>query len=323
MSAILKTVFSAINASQFVDAIYSGESNLYVAIGRRNEWAADTVYANASEQNPPVPTNSLKVENDFRNNIIALKRVNITNIIPVVPRVNWTSGVEYNVLNETSTTPYRANNYYVNNRLNYVYKLIEKAGNAGNAQYEPDEFTSGHNKGDGYTWKFLYDVSAYLSNQGLMLDNWLPVPYAFKGGLTYTHMNDDTMAMTGTLTENQIDHAYGVKRSNMELEAYRVMVHVTLDDTENDAIPEDISFRQVGLILDPQLQTTPAGAGATMLGDFISDGKFTAGDIITPTSTDPNTAYDKRTGQILYLENRKPIHRVSGQSEQIEIIVSF
>lgn len=320
MSAILKTVFSAINASQFVDAVYSGESNLYVAIGRQSEWASDSVYVNASEQNPPVPTNSLKVENDFRNNIIALKRVNITNIIPVVPRVNWVEG-EYQLLNETSTTPYRATNYYVNNRLNYVYKLIEKAGNAGTSSYEPDTVTSA-NKGDGYTWKFLYDVSAFLSNQGLMLDNWLPVPYSFKGGAGYTHMNDP-FSMTGTLTENQLDHHYGVLRSNLELEAYRVMIHVTFDDNTEDAIPEDISFRQIGLILDPQLKTTSSGAGATMLGDFISDGAYTSGDVLTPTSANVNTAYDKRTGQILYLENRKPIHRVSGQSEQIEIIISF
>lgn len=321
MSAILKTVFSAINASQFVDAVYSGQSNLYVAIGRQQEWAADSVYASASEQNPPVPTNSLKVENDFRNNIICLKRVNITNIIPVVPRVNWTAGATYNILNETSTSPYRANNYYVNNRLNYVYKLIEKAGNASTAQYEPDDFAGG-DKNDGYTWKFLYDVSAFLSNQGLMLDNWLPVPYAFKGAMAYTHMNTN-MVSQGSLTENQYTNHHGVMRSNLELEAYRVMIHITFDDTENDDIPEDIAFRQVGLILDPQLKTNASEAAATMLGDFISDGKFTAGDVLTPNNTDPAKAYDKRTGQILYLENRKPIHRVSGQSEQIEIIVSF
>lgn len=314
MSAILKTVFSAINASQFINEIYSGRSNLYVAIGRKNEWAANTAYASASEQNPPVPTNSLQVENDFRSNIIALKRVNITNIIPVVPRVNWTRNATYNLLDATSNSPYRAQNYYVNSRHNRVYKLIDKSGNATSAQNEPDLYDLGRDYGDGYTWKFLYDVSAFLSNQGLMLDNWLPVPYSFKGD----------PAIDGTLTELQKpNNNYGVKRSNLELEAYRVLIHVTFDDTENDGIDEDISFRQVGLILDPQLTTTPDSAPATMLGDYISDGAFTSGDILTPTGSNNTGAYDTRTGQILYLENRKPIHRVSGQSEQIEIIVSF
>ena len=318
MSAILKTVFSAINASQFINEIYSGRSNLYVAIGRKNEWATSAVYPGASEQNPPVPTNSIQVENDFRSNIIALKRVNITNIIPVVPRVNWAKDATYNLLNTSSNSPYKAEDYYVNTRHNRVYKLIDKSGNATDTDYEPDEYSLGKDYGDGYTWKFLYDVSAFLSNQGLMLDNWLPVPYSFKGDPT----------IDGTLTEVQKSNQ-GVKRSNLELEAYRVLIHVTFDDTLGDGIDEDISFRQIGLILDPQLTTTPppagetTGAPATMLGDHISDGAFTAGNVLTPTGSDETGAYDIRTGQILYLENRKPIHRVSGQSEQIEIIVSF
>ena len=75
----------------FVDAIYneifSKRSNYYYFIGKVIPWDIPSV--------PDTPSNTQSYEYDTRNNIISVKKIQITDISYVVPRRNWISGTVY------------------------------------------------------------------------------------------------------------------------------------------------------------------------------------------------------------------------------------
>jgi hypothetical protein len=54
--------------------------------------------------NPPAPVDSAKYEFDTRNQIITMKEINSTDVTYVVPRVNWTSGLVYDMYDDQYST---------------------------------------------------------------------------------------------------------------------------------------------------------------------------------------------------------------------------
>jgi hypothetical protein len=281
MSAILKNNFSVLNSAEFVNSIYSASSNLYIGVGRSAEWENEIV--------PPTPTDTIAEDVDFRNNLIGIKRVQLTNVIPIVPRVQWAAGMVFKPIETTAVNGERATTYYCINRLNYVYECIytPSVGAVTGVGGEPDTMADSITTADGFKWKFLYDITPQMVNNNLLLDNWIPVPY-----------NKHGVYPGGSLTANQ--HNYGDSLANITLSAYRVLINVTISD-EGTSIPYTASFRQVGLLANP------LDNSATRL----------AGDNYA------STAFDTDSGELLYLENRRVINRMEGQSETLEMIITF
>lgn len=281
MPAILKSEISTMNAAMFVNNMMNDESNIYLAV------ASDASYPWENEDVPPAPLDNLQDEATFRSRIIGIKRCTISNCMLMVPRVNWQVGMSFNPLSETSPTPRRALDYYCVTSDNFVYQCVGKDNPEALTMEggEPDLKVSDQKTIDGYTWKFLYDITAQMINAGMFLDSWMPVPY-----------NKHGVYPGGTITEDQ--NSYGDPNANWTLGAFRILITVELED-EGDVIPYDTEFRQVGLLYDPQDNG----------GSFIAGESYKASD------------FDTNSGHLFYLENRRVIKRATGQTELLQVLL--
>ena len=283
MPAILTSNISALSASCFVDMLDDGNSNIYLAIGGGAEhpWENENV--------PPTPTDTLQDEKSFREGIIGIKKVSIQNAMLMVPRVNWEVGMAFNTLSETQIGPRKALDYYCITSNNFVYQCVKKDSDDIYTQAggEPDLMIEDQHTVDGYTWKFLYNITTQMVNEGMLLDAWMPVPY-----------NKHGVYPGGTITESQ--NSYGDPNANWTLGAFRVLLTVELEDEAPD-ITYDDEFRQVGLIEAPRDKN----------GDLISGDTYAANE------------FDTNSGHLIYLENRKVIKRENGQTELMQSLLCF
>lgn len=282
MAAILKHEISAMCAAMFVNNLLNSDSNIYMAIGRDNSapWENDNL--------PPLPNDTINDDTDFRNHIIGIKRLLATNASLIVPRINWEEGKEFAPLDPTLSAPKKAMNYYCITSNNYVYQCMKSPGEGILTQpgCEPDlrqEMTTA----DGYTWKFLFDVTTRMVTSGNLLEHWIPVPYNKHGEYP-----------GGTLTENQ--HSYGDTDANYTLGAFRVLLNIRLDNEEPD-ITYDDEYRQIGILYDPK----------------DAEGNFLAG------TTYAKDEFDTTSGKLFFLENRRVVTRSQDQSEQLLLLLSF
>ena len=157
--------------------INSGASPaFYVGLSRAEPWF------NSLDSAPnAVPTT--KEENDFRNSLQGIARVNSAS--HVVPRHNWTSGTTYEQYDDkkkledyTDASP-----FYVLT-LNHGVYICLRTGRSDTAPYGKQGSTvepTGSNNhpfetSDGYVWKFLYTVSALDANYYLT-KNFMPVRF--------------------------------------------------------------------------------------------------------------------------------------------------
>lgn len=343
------------------------------------------------EFNPPTPTDRIDNIKSFLTNMIGMKKIQPANVMLVVPRNNWAAGKTYNMLQPAAISGKRAQDYYCLTTSeqgdNCVWVCVGKEDTADTTKYEPTlsylETSDGtleasnettqpthsvedENKGyhyitnntvkcaDGYTWKFLYNITSTMINAGLLLDNWMPVPYSHHGYDSLpsegtTTPSGATTRVAGTLTDKQV--TYGDCNANRTLGAYRVLVTCTLAD-EGNAIPYSSIYRQVGLLVDPRANVTagtPTGKNITVNSDNTitapaNNNAYTTTDTY---STYPQTVMGARlTGekyaasevdlryndvndmmanpvQVIYLENKKPMMREESQSEKLEIILVF
>lgn len=283
MPAILTSNISAMSAAQFVNTVLNDESNIYIAVG------SDSSYPWSNENVPPMPLDNINDETTFRERIIGIKRVNISNVMLMVPRTQWAPGKSFELLSETNISPRKATNYYCITNNNYVYQCIGKSAPdiITTVGGEPDLKLPSMETIDGYTWKFLYNITPTMINDGMLLDSWIPVPY-----------NKHGIYPGGTITEDQ--NSYGDKNANWTLGAFRVLISIEIGD-EGDKIPYDTEFRQVGLLYDPQ----------------DNSGNYIAGDLYSKSE------FNSLSGQLFYLENKRVIKRAEGQSELLQVLLSF
>ena len=170
MAAIILEKFRTHNAKEFIADF--GDSSNYIFIGRSHSWTDDN--------EPPAPANSESEEIQAFEDMIALKKIGTTDVSHGLVRYNWTSGTVYDEYRDdysaSNQTPSGANNFYdgrgyVVTSDYKVYKCL-KTGKSGGAYYdagsaqgstvEPSSVstTDPEVTSDGYTWKFMYQMSA-------------------------------------------------------------------------------------------------------------------------------------------------------------------
>jgi hypothetical protein len=168
MSAIITDVFK----KQFMQNIFDEVENLtgryYVGIGKNDQWnATETV---------PAPTDTPRT---IRKAQAALQSVKaVAGVSYVIPRYNWTSGSIYSSYDD-DVTAIPSNSYYVLTEDNQVYICLQQSkdanGNANVSTVQPTGTSKNAFKtSDGYTWKFLYALSAAKSSAFLSA-NFVPV----------------------------------------------------------------------------------------------------------------------------------------------------
>lgn len=191
MAAIITDQLRILNAKNFVSGVQSTSNSYYTFIGLPN--ASD--YQSDWDTDPPSPKDSLDQSNDYWDTMLALKKVNSSDISQVVRKINWKSGTTYDMwrnditrdnpsLPSSSFDIYDSNFYVMNSDYRVYICLYNNASpennfNGGPSLDEPTftdlEPREAGSSGDGYIWKYLYTIKP---SQAIKFDstNYIPVP---------------------------------------------------------------------------------------------------------------------------------------------------
>jgi hypothetical protein len=297
--------------------------NLYAFIGKTTPWE--------DNQNPPVPTqDQYSIKKVFKD-IIAVKKIITSDVSPVIPRRDWTSGVVYDYYDDhedmfaVDSQYLISKNFYVRNKFDQIFKCLwnnNGAPSTDQPQFLPGTFDSTFliQTTDGYKWKFMYTINGGIK-QKFLDENWMPcsvgtiipspaVSAAGAGsidvinvttvgvgydptGVTINivgdgtgasasavvnaagYLTDVTMITTGTnytYAEVTIDVNNGFNTPNVasvaiapvsppgghsidpisELGCNNVMISLDFTGDEGGTIPTDLTYYQLGMILNPQ-----------------------------------------------------------------------
>jgi hypothetical protein len=178
MSFLLKDTIHQSLAETVYSEILSRRSSYYYFIGNIIDWA--------DENNPPTPEVTQDYEYDTRNNIIAVKKINVKDASLVIPRINWEVGSVYDQFDgdysatfpaESGATKLKDANFYVLSGDYNVYKCLSN-NNGANSTIEP-EYTDATpvTTADGYVWKYLYTIPLSLRNR-FLTNEYMPVQRA-------------------------------------------------------------------------------------------------------------------------------------------------
>lgn len=162
----------------FVENLIANDTflgNLYFFIGKPTEWA--------NEASPDAPKNSDIALYQELDDLIALKRINSTEMKVGVKRYNWTTGTVYSSYNSAlkpivdvlDNTAYSSPFYVLTDDYN-VYKCLDN-NNGATSTVKPTGVSTGVTTlADGYVWKYLGTLSSQDASDYLTAD-FFPVAY--------------------------------------------------------------------------------------------------------------------------------------------------
>jgi hypothetical protein len=174
MAAIITNKFRIHNAMSFKEGFgEASPTQMYLFIGRSQPWASDA--------SPDTPVDTVESEYYNYDDMIAMKRIQASDVSHAILRRNWTSGKYYDIYRHnynnsagqgvdidagtgtTRETLFDANYFVVTEEYN-VYKCLDNrnASNvvAASTVMPTGTSTSAFTTADGYTWKFMYSISA-------------------------------------------------------------------------------------------------------------------------------------------------------------------
>lgn len=196
MSALITDQFRVFLADQFVNSFDTSETlpnTLYIFIGRPQPWPDSS----GGDSTPPTPIDSFEQYSSIYEDMVALKRILPTDIVPVVRRINWTPPEQttgglgfvydmyrhdysiYNPASSGSTSLYESDFYVINSQFQ-VYKCIYNGTSPNDPNGKPSTVeptgtsTSIITTSDGYRWKYLYSLPVDTIIRFLSAD-YLPV----------------------------------------------------------------------------------------------------------------------------------------------------
>jgi len=128
--------------------------------------------------NTPDPRDSFEQENRYHDSMLFLNKIGINDFARIVPRINWTSGITYdmyrndyditNAAPQTSSKTLYDSRFYVVNSEFKVYICINNGTSPDFPKGQPSQneptFVStvpqkAGNGSDGYLWKYLHNLS--------------------------------------------------------------------------------------------------------------------------------------------------------------------
>ncbi len=164
-----------------------------VSVVPPNNYNAQTIYTFLSKVEPwtdpdniPEPTSDEKYKKQVFKNMFVAKKVKSSDISPIIPRVNWTSGFVYDYYRDDidmTAVDVGGNliyTFYVKNRYDQVFKCLWNNNGGASTQepyFEPGSYNTNNifQSTDGYKWKYIYTIDLGLKVK-FMDDTWIPVP---------------------------------------------------------------------------------------------------------------------------------------------------
>jgi len=205
MAAIITDQLRILNTKDFVASVASTTNSFYTWIGLPNATQVDSDW----NTTPPDPRDSFNQENEYWDTMIALKKVDTTDVKQVVQKNVWASGITYDMYRndikaENPSKPSNAitlydANYFIVNSDYKVYICLQNGTDPdnpeGKASLDEPTFTdleprAAGSSGDGYVWKYLYtikpgDIVKFDST------NFMPVPAHWATNTTDAAVRDN------------------------------------------------------------------------------------------------------------------------------------
>ena len=219
MAAIITDQIRILNAKNFVSGVTSTANAYYSFIGLPNPTDVQSDW----DSDPPSPKDNFAEEDNYWDTMVALKKINSSDVRQVVPRRKWSSGTTYdmyrNDYSRTNTaavsgaTNLYAATYFVLNSDYRVYECLQNGTDPDNPNGKPslDEPTftdleprSAGTSGDGYIWKYLYtikpsDIVKFEST------DYIPVPSNWESSSDNAAVRDN--AVNGSIKTVTISNA--------------------------------------------------------------------------------------------------------------------
>jgi hypothetical protein len=207
MAAIITDQIRILNAKNFVAGVSSPTNSYYSFIGLPNPTDIQSDW----DTNPPSPRDSFDEENNYWDTMIALKKINASDIRQVVQKRFWSSGTTYdmyrhdysrsNTAKVSGATNLYSASYYIINSDYRVYICLQNGTDPDNLNGRPslDEPTftdleprSAGTSSDGYVWKYLYtikptDIIKFEST------DFMPVPANWETGTDNAEVRDNAI----------------------------------------------------------------------------------------------------------------------------------
>jgi hypothetical protein len=171
MAAIITDQIRILNAKNFVADV--GTNAYYSFIGLPNP----SDYQSNWDSTPPAPKDNFNEENGYWDTMIALKKINTSDVRQVISKRIWSSGTTYdyyrhdysrsNTAKISGATNLYSASYYVVNEDYQVYICLQNGTDPDNPNGRPSldqptftdlEPRSAGSSGDGYIWKYLYTI---------------------------------------------------------------------------------------------------------------------------------------------------------------------
>jgi hypothetical protein len=263
MAAILTREFRTNNLISYINSFFSASSTtpMYMWFGRSTAWPTDALGRTESTPGFVIPQpNTDTASSDFRTNAIVGSRIALTEVAPVIERINW-----------ATNNSYTAGTVVITDEWNVYIALRNVVSNTKPTQTDTNDTTN-------LDWKFLYKITASAMFANFVTDEWIPVYYE---------------GNTGTSGTPDVNSIYTVKGITLMVsKSYNTDVISTSDL---------LDFRQISLwsgILNTS--AAPVTAQEVLVGSI-------------------NTA----SGTIVYVDNRLPVYRAVGQTEDYRILIGF
>lgn len=170
MPAIINNDLRIFNADAFQRAVESVPT--YAFIGKESVWP--------DENNAPVPQDSDQAKTDLFKDLLAIKRVNPTNIQSVIPRYDWVGGQTYdeydhraNMIDDKAPDTGNFYRYYVVTDEFNVYKCLSNNRRVPSSVKPTGSPITPFQTGDGYIWKYMYTLRA-IDVFSFLTTDWMP-----------------------------------------------------------------------------------------------------------------------------------------------------
>ena len=170
MPALVTDKLRLLNCSNFISEVSSGD--YYVFVGLPNATSFNTEW----DTDQPNPIDNDLYNNSYRDTILGVKRINTSDVIRVIPKLQWITGRKYDMYRHdysvyntspvaSATRLYDAQ-YYVINQDFRVYVCLNNGSTPANQNQgvistrEPlHTDVSPRKESDGYVWKYLFTLS--------------------------------------------------------------------------------------------------------------------------------------------------------------------
>lgn len=157
MPSIINTEFHCNLASAFRKSI--ADNNVYMIIGQDTPWPNDSV--------PPTPKNNVEETLSVFRDALAAKRVQVTDVSLMAPRIDWVGGTVYAEYDSEDEDLFSKNFYILTDEMK-VYKCIHNNNGAVSTVKPTSTITTVILTADGYRWKYLYtlqsaDIAKFLT----------------------------------------------------------------------------------------------------------------------------------------------------------------